>query len=208
MRLWSCSFDDRGRIPERCAFGRPNATTHVELAGDRNPHLAWSDVPSGTHSFALVCHDSDCPSCGDEVNREGHTVPWNLARTSFFHWVLVELPANRTCVAEGEFAAGVAPHGRDAATGPHGSRQGLNDYTNWFAGSDDMKGFYYGYDGPGPPWNDERVHHYHFTLYALDCDHVPVDGRFTGADVLAAMSGHVLEMASITGSYAINPAAH
>ena len=31
-----------------------------------------------------------------------------------------------------------------------------------------MFGDYYGYDGPCPPWNDELVHRYVFTLYALD----------------------------------------
>jgi len=31
-----------------------------------------------------------------------------------------------------------------------------------------MKGTYFGYDGPAPPWNDSVVHHYAFTLYAVD----------------------------------------
>jgi phosphatidylethanolamine-binding protein (PEBP) family uncharacterized protein len=38
----------------------------------------------------------------------------------------------------------------------------------WFAGDNDMRGDYYGYDGPCPPWNDEIVHRYVFTLFALD----------------------------------------
>lgn len=42
---------------------------------------------------------------------------------------------------------------------PAGSRQGLNDYTAFMAGSE-MAGDYFGYDGPCPPWNDERLHHY------------------------------------------------
>jgi phosphatidylethanolamine-binding protein (PEBP) family uncharacterized protein len=38
------------------------------------------------------------------------------------------------------------------------------------AGNPDMAGQYFGYDGPCPPWNDERMHHYIFTIYALDID--------------------------------------
>ena len=51
---------------------------------------------------------------------------------------------------------------------PRGARQGINDYTGWFAGDKDMAGNYFGYDGPCPPWNDEIPHRYVFTLYALD----------------------------------------
>jgi Raf kinase inhibitor-like YbhB/YbcL family protein len=86
-----------------------------------------------------------------------------------------------------------------------GLRHGLNDYTGWFAGDADMKGDYFGYDGPCPPWNDSIVHHYVFTVYALDIERVPVEGKFTGAEVRAAIQGHVLAEASITGTYTLNP---
>ena len=69
-----------------------------------------------------------------------------------------------------------------------------------------MQGDYYGYDGPCPPWNDEIVHHYVFTLYALDVAKLRLDGRFTAADVVRAMAGHVLDQASLTGIYSLNPA--
>ena len=68
-----------------------------------------------------------------------------------------------------------------------------------------MAGDYFGFDGPGPPWNDELVHHYHFTVYALDLETCPAVGRFTGPDVLKAIEGHVLDQASIVGTYAIYP---
>lgn len=68
-----------------------------------------------------------------------------------------------------------------------------------------MAGDYYGYDGPCPPWNDTIVHHYHFTLYALDVPRCPVEGRFDRAEVLAAIDGHVLGRTSITGTYSLNP---
>jgi Raf kinase inhibitor-like YbhB/YbcL family protein len=84
-------------------------------------------------------------------------------------------------------------------------RHGLNDYTGWFAGDSDMEGKYFGYDGPGPPWNDELVHRYQFTVYALDVPRLTIEGEFNGADVLAAIQGHVLDEATITGTYTLNP---
>lgn len=69
-----------------------------------------------------------------------------------------------------------------------------------------MEGDYFGYDGPCPPWNDEIVHHYAFTLYALDVERCPLEGRFTGRDVLEAIEGHILDHTVITGTYSFNPA--
>jgi len=68
-----------------------------------------------------------------------------------------------------------------------------------------MKGDYFGYDGPCPPWNDTLPHHYVFILYALDIPRLPLDGTLRGAEVRAALSGHVLAQASLTGRYALNP---
>ena len=68
-----------------------------------------------------------------------------------------------------------------------------------------MGGDYFGYDGPCPPWNDTIVHHYVFTLYALDVAKCPVQGTFRGPEVIAAMQGHVLASATLTGTYSLNP---
>ena len=91
--------------------------------------------------------------------------------------------------------------GKREPRGPAGSRQGLNDYTLWFAGDADMDGNYFGYDGPCPPWNDALLHHYHFTLYAIDLARCPVDGEFTGQQVKDAIAQHVLAEARLTGTY-------
>jgi Raf kinase inhibitor-like YbhB/YbcL family protein len=205
MRLWSDSFKDSEAIPARYALGKPHPDTHVQLSDNVSPHLAWADVPAGTRSFALICVDVDVPTKPDNVNKEGMTVPADLPRTDFYHWVQVDLAADRTSVQEGEFAQGVTAKGKDGPEGPQGTRQGLNNYTQWFEGDPDMGGEYHSYDGPGPPWNDELVHHYHFTVYALDLEKCPVEGKFTGPDVLKAVEGHVLDRASIVGSYAIYP---
>ncbi|HET7729494.1 MAG TPA: YbhB/YbcL family Raf kinase inhibitor-like protein [Usitatibacter sp.] len=206
MKLNSSSFDDGGVIPAEYAFCAPDPGTHVTLSKNRNPHLAWTDVPMGTRSFAIVCHDPDVPSRGDDVNQEGRIVPRSLARVDFFHWVLVDLPASVVGVNVGEFSSSVVPRGKPGPAAAHGARQGINDYTGWFAGDKDMAGDYYGYDGPCPPWNDEIPHRYVFTVYALDVERLALQGAFRGPDVREAVRGHVLGQASITGRYTLNPA--
>ena len=69
-----------------------------------------------------------------------------------------------------------------------------------------MNGDYFGYDGPCPPWNDSILHRYVFTVYALDVERLEIEGRFSGPDVIAAMQGHVLAKANITGIYTLTPA--
>lgn len=205
MKLESCSFSDGGWIPQVYAFGKPDPKTHITLSDNKNPHFAWKDVPPNTRSFVLICHDSEVPSRPDGVNQEGAVIPSDLPRVDFTHWVLVDIPPNRSEIAEGEFSNGVTPGGKKGPQAKDGMRHGLNDYTAWFAGDPKMKGDYFGYDGPCPPWNDERIHVYHFTLYALDFDRLPVEGRFTRADVLKAMEGHVLAQDSLAGRYTLNP---
>jgi phosphatidylethanolamine-binding protein (PEBP) family uncharacterized protein len=44
-----------------------------------------------------------------------------------------------------------------------------------------------------------------FTLFALDVEKCPVQRKFTAADVVKAIKGHVLGNAQITGRYSLNP---
>ena len=206
MKLWSDSFSDNGPIPARIAFGAFDPKTHVTLSDNRNPHLAWSDLPADTQSLAVICHDYDVPSKGDDVNQEGRSIPADLPRVDFFHWLLIDLPASLTSIAEGEFSDGVTARGKPGPAAKHGARQGINDYSPWFAGDPEMIGDYFGYDGPCPPWNDTIPHHYVFTVYALDVPKLALDGHFTGQQVREAMVGHILAEAKITGVYALNPA--
>lgn len=205
MKLSSLSFSDTEVIPERYAFGKIDPQSHIALADNCNPQFSWDDVPPGTRSFALICHDPDVPTVPDDVNQEGRVLPVDLPRMDFFHWVLIDLPADLREIDEGAFSSGVTPRGKGGPLAPLNARQGLNDYTNWFAADHDMSGEYFGYDGPCPPWNDLRMHHYTFTLYALDVEQLNVQGSFKGIEVLAAMQGHVLAQASLTGIYTLNP---
>jgi len=206
MKLMSHSFSDNGAIPVEYAFCAPDAKTHCTLGANRNPHLAWSEVPAGAKSLVLICHDYDVPSKPDDVNQEGRTIPATLPRVDFFHWVLVDLPPQAGEIKAGEFSHEVTVRGKNGPNALRGTRQGINDYTMWFASDKDMSGDYFGYDGPCPPWNDSIVHHYVFTLCALDVDKCAVSGTFKGGDVRHAITGHVLAEAKITGLYSLNPA--
>ena len=205
MKLISSSFNEGQRIPGAFAFCIPDPAHHVCLGSNLNPQLAWSGAPASTQSFAVICHDPDVPSQGDDVNQEDRTVPAALPRVDFFHWVLIDLPASFSEIREGEFCSDVTPRGKPGPHAAHGARQGINDYTGWFASDNDMRGDYYGYDGPCPPWNDEIVHRYVFTVFALDVARLNIEGKLTGQQVRSAMQGHVLAEASLTGSYTLNP---
>jgi len=209
MKLASNSFNDNSAIPVEYAFCAPDAASHCTLGANRNPHLAWHELPVGTKSLALICHDCDVPSKPDDVNQEGRTIPATLPRVDFFHWVLVDLPPQAGEIAAGSHSHEVTVRGKagpHVSHAPHGARHGINDYTQWFASDKDMSGDYFGYDGPCPPWNDSIVHHYVFTLYALDVEQCGVSGKFTGTDVRNAIKGHVLAESKITGLYTLNPA--
>jgi hypothetical protein len=201
MHIGSSSFEHRGRIPAEFAMGTPEG-----FGGNRNPELHWDDAPAGTRSFALLCIDTDAPTDPSTVGRTDVEIPVEQPRAEFVHWVLVDLPADVRAIAAGSCSDGVTPHGKRDPKGPSGARQGLNSYTGWFAGNADMEGDYFGYDGPYPPFNDLRLHRYFFRLFALDVARLDLPERFTAADVFAAMHGHVLDEASLQGSYSLNAA--
>jgi hypothetical protein len=205
MKIRSDSFSDGTAIPGVYAFCVADPQNHVALSQNRNPHLAWDDVPPGTRSFALVVHDPDVPSRSDDVNQEDREVPSNLPRVDFFHWILWNIPADVREIAEGAHSDGVTPRGKSGPDAPGGLQHGINDYTGWFAGDAEMAGTYYGYDGPCPPWNDSIVHQYVFTIHALDVERLEIEGDPTGAVVREALEAHTLASASLTGLYSLNP---
>ena len=206
MKLRSDSFEPGKRIPTEFAFGRPGDQGEpCVLSANRNPHLAWSEAPDGTRSFALWCVDPDVPSRGDDVNQAGRTVPAALPRVDFSHWLMANIPAGVRNIEAGACSDGITPRGKRAPAGPDGSVQGRNDYTGWFAGDAEMGGDYLGYDGPCPPFNDALLHRYFFRLFALDVDRLDLSEGFSAGELLRAMHGHVLAEASLFGSYSLNP---
>ncbi len=201
MRLSSTSLQNGHPIAAEFAAGDA-----AGFAPNRNPQLAWSEVPEGTRSFALLCIDPDVPTVPDTVGRQDCTVPRDQPRADFVHWAMADIPAALREIAAGSCSEGFTVKGKTTPAGPAGSRQGLNDFTGWFAGNPDMAGQYLGYDGPYPPFNDERVHRYFFRLFALDVAQLDLPTPFTAADVHRAMHGHVLAEAALHGTYTLNPA--
>ena len=208
MQLRSDSFENGAAIPPEFAFGKRGEDQPCVLSSNRNPHLAWSDAPAGTRSFALACIDVDVPSRGDDVNQQGRTVSADLPRVDFAHWLMIDIPADCNEIAAGACSDGITPRGKGDPHGPKGSRQGRNDYTDWFASDPEMAGTWLGYDGPCPPWNDARVHHYQFRLYALDVAKLDLPDAFDWQRMQQSLRGRVLAEARWIGIYTLNPQAH
>lgn len=211
MKLHSDSFPNKGVIPAEFAFAQIDEKTRVKLSSNKNPHLLWSDVPEKTQSFVLLCVDATAPSERTDANQTDREVPAELPRVDFSHWVLINIPADMREIQAGQFSKDVTPKGKAgpliAGLKESPMRQGINDYTHWFAGDHDMEGDYYGYDGPCPPWNDSLVHNYTFTLYALDVPelNMPTDGKLNISYVTHMMQEHVLGSASWSGVYTLTP---
>jgi Raf kinase inhibitor-like YbhB/YbcL family protein len=129
---------------------------------DRSPPLVWSGTPAGTKSFVLIVDDPDAPDPA-------------APKMTYVHWVLYNLPAESTSLAEGVRETALPP-------GTHG---GLNDWRRT------------GYGGPCPPIGRHR---YFFKLYALDTG-LPDLNRPAKPALLKAMEGHVLAEAQLMGTY-------
>jgi len=142
-----------------------------------SPPLEWSGVPEGTQSLALVVDDPDSEPPG------------------FVHWVIYNISPTATGLPEGVPAE---------ATLPDGTLQGVNDFALFAEEGQTHPGgapiSRIGYDGPCPP----AAHRYVFTLYALDAS-LDLPAEATKADLLAAMDGHVLGQAELTGVYTPQP---
>lgn len=204
LKVTADGFANGQPIPPQYAFCVPAQQGHVTLGANKNPRISWSGAPKGTRSYAVVVVDPDVPSVPTDVNKEGKTIPRTLKRARFYHWVLVDIPADVTAIDEGADSDKVTPHGKPPGPAKTGVR-GINGYTGWFAGDDGMKGNYGGYDGPCPPWNDTIVHHYHFAVYALDVPSLKLNSNFDGPRALKAMKSHILAKGETIGTYVLNP---
>lgn len=97
MRLTSSSFEQGSAIP----------TKYTGDADDVSPALSWTDVPEGTRSFALICHDPDAP-----LVKPG--------TYGFVHWVLYGIPGDASGLAEGvaDYVQGINDFGNPGYGGP------------------------------------------------------------------------------------------
>ena len=152
MTLTSPAFAADGAIPAR----------HTCEGDEVSPPLKWSGLPANARSLALIVDDPDAPD------------PAAPQRT-WVHWVLYNLPATASGLAEGVKAAQL----------PAGTREGKNDWQRT------------GFGGPCPP---KGRHRYFHKLYALDVE-LPDLHRPDKAQLLKAMEGHVLGQAELVGTY-------
>lgn len=141
--------------------GQPLADDQVAEKGNTSPHLSWSGFPEGTKSFVVTCFDPDAPT-----------------PSGFWHWVLVDIPADVTELATG------------AASGelPAGAFHVRND-----AGE-------HGFTGAAPPQGD-HPHRYYFVVHAVSEDNLGVDEGASCAVVSFNLAFKTLGRAQVVGTY-------
>jgi Raf kinase inhibitor-like YbhB/YbcL family protein len=204
MNLSSLSFSDGEPMPEKYASLKNDGPHATKPAENVNPSFSWTEIPEGTQSFVLLCCDPDVPADKSQANQQGAVIAEDAPRSSTYHWVVIDLPAEQYDLDEGSYSLDPsAPDGvpwHSLTTG----RCGVNDIRKRVAEGDPNAGNPR-YDGPAPPWNDLRVHRYEFTLYALSIPSLELSFPFYASDVLTAMQGHVIESASMCGVYTLNP---
>jgi Raf kinase inhibitor-like YbhB/YbcL family protein len=190
--------DGRMLLPENASC-ITTANDKSAIGPNKSPALSWSKGPKGTRSYALTMVDPDVPGDFSLFNKDGTTIPKNFKRIEFVHWVLADIPASLTSLPEGADGDHSPAAGLPLERTDHG-RRGQNGM-----GDGSLKnGPQGGYKGACPPWNDERVHGYHVTVYALDVDRLNLPDLFTRADLLAAAKGHILASGSQKLLYTLN----
>ena len=190
-------IDNGQLIPAKYAFCEASATSKSTEGQDISPAISWEKGPEGTKSYVLVVVDRDVPLDKTNINKVGEKIPEDAPRQNFYHWLLVNIPPDITAIDEGR--------GKDKNYG----NQLINDYLKFMGLKQDPQTTreYSGYDGPCPPWNDERMHNYHFKVYALSQTfHIGEDTLFDGDDIMHKIAPYILAQGEVIGTYTLNPA--
>jgi Raf kinase inhibitor-like YbhB/YbcL family protein len=143
--------------------GAPLKDDQVSSGGDTSPQLSWSDAPAGTKSFTVTCFDPDAPT-----------------PSGFWHWVLVDLPADVTSLEAGAGAEGADLPG------------------NAFMCRNDGGGL--AFMGAAPPAGDQ-VHRYFFVVHAVKEETLGVDSTASPAVVSFNLAFKTAGRAILTGTY-------
>jgi Raf kinase inhibitor-like YbhB/YbcL family protein len=141
--------------------GQPLKDDQVAAQGNTSPQLSWSDVPAGTKSFVVTCFDPDAPT-----------------PSGFWHWVLVDLPADVTSLETGA-ASGHLPGKAFHCRNDGGQK---------------------GFMGAAPPQGDQ-VHRYFFVVHAVKEESLGVDADASPAVVSFNLAFKSLGRAIIHGTY-------
>lgn len=197
VKLGGISSNDN--IPPSFAFCTKDGKGKTQPSTNLNPQIRWSGAPDGTKSYALLVVDPDVPASFDDANKEGKTIPENVARKDFYHWVLVDIPVNIESIKQGQDSSSYKESGKPVGRTTYGIN-GPNDFGTF------MKGTFGGYDGPCPPWNDERVHNYHFRVYAVDVETLGISPEnANGRTVEKLLSEHTLAMGEVVANFSNKP---
>jgi Raf kinase inhibitor-like YbhB/YbcL family protein len=196
-------IDSDNYINTDYAFCVPAATGHVKDGPDKSIGISWGKGPEGTKSYAVIMVDPDVPTKFDDAGKEGKALSAEMPRQSFYHWVLYDIPAAQSQIPAGTDSQGIVKNGKSELKTSYGTR-GVNDYAPYFASDPERKGTYAGYDGPCPPWNDERIHHYHIKVFALNTPSLGLKGPVTGHQVMDAVATHILAQGEVVGKYTLN----
>jgi Raf kinase inhibitor-like YbhB/YbcL family protein len=195
VQLTVAGLQDGKTISAPYAYCAPSADGKMADGKNMRPAVSWRDAPDGTKSFAVVMVDPDVPADFTDANQEGKIVASDAARQDFYHWVVVDIPAYQTKISAG------SGRGMDKKPLAFG-KEAVNDYASFLKDQDPA--LFKGYDGACPPWNDERLHHYHFRLYALDVESLHLPETFTGKEAAERIKAHSIGMAEVVGTYSLN----
>jgi Raf kinase inhibitor-like YbhB/YbcL family protein len=143
--------------------GQPLKDGQVNSAGDTSPQLSWSGAPEGTKSFTVTCFDPDAPT-----------------PSGFWHWVLVDLPADVTSLEAGA--------GAEGADLPGNAFMVRND------------GGTKAFMGAAPPQGDQ-VHRYYFVVHAVKEETLGVDSDASPAVVSFNLAFKTAGRAILHGTY-------
>jgi Raf kinase inhibitor-like YbhB/YbcL family protein len=143
--------------------GQPLKDDQVADAGNTSPQLSWSGAPEGTKSFTVTCFDPDAPT-----------------PSGFWHWVLVDLPADTTSLDAGAGAEGADLPGKA------------------FMCRNDGGG--HGFMGAAPPEGDQ-VHRYYFVVHAVKEETLGVDSDASPAVVSFNLVFKTAGRAIVQGTY-------
>jgi len=131
---------------------------------DVSPELSWSGFPDGTKSFSVTCYDPEAPTA-----------------SGFWHWAVVDIPADVTELARGA--------GDEQGSGlPAGAFQLRND------------GGVRQYIGAAPPPGHGR-HHYYFVVHAADVESLGINKDATPAFLGFNLFSHTLGRGMIVAWY-------
>ena len=141
--------------------GAPLKDDQVADGGNTSPQLSWSGAPEGTQSYVVTCFDPDAPT-----------------PSGFWHWVLVDLPADVTSLDTGA-AANTLP-GKAFHVRNDGGQQGFM--------------------GAAPPKGD-MPHRYFYVVHAVSEPSLGVDDSASPAVVSFNLAFKTLARAVMHGTY-------